>query len=196
MRNMERMVVTMKTQRHLRIVSSETTPRPPPARMAEPEKYVPRTEQKALVREICAGIRARLDAVPFKASLSPQTDAPDKGPVGAQALRDAKARKDPDFAYTLEKGRRMGMALDAGGATGWGQYFVPMDQPLAGDLRAFYGHRSPGYDPPVSSAQDRHDARVDPRNLPCTQPSTNEAPERDIVSNPEIPEVARQEDAP
>src|SRR3954454_4791460 len=171
----ERMAVAMKAQRHLRIVSGETTPCPQPARMVDPEKHVPRTEQKAQVREICAEIRARLDAVPFEASLLPATDMPDQGPVGAQALRDAKARKDPDFAYTLEKGRRMGMALDAGGATGWGKYFVPMDQPLAGDLRAFYGHRSPGYDPPVSSAQDRHDARVDPRNLPCTQPSTNEA---------------------
>src|SRR3954466_9588354 len=176
--------------------SGETTPGQPPARMADPEKRVLHTEAKVLVREICAGTRARLDAVPFKASLSPETDAPDKGPVGAQARREAKARKDPDFAYTLEKGRRFGMALEAGGATGWGKYFVPMDQPLAGDLRAFYGHRSPGYDPPVSSAQDQHDARVDPRNLPCTQPSTNEAPERDMVSNPEIPEVARQEDAP
>src|SRR3954453_14564116 len=62
----ERMAVVMKAQRHLRIVSSETTPCPKPARMAEPEKRIPRTEQKALVREICAGIRAHLDAVPFK----------------------------------------------------------------------------------------------------------------------------------
>src|SRR5690348_2708239 len=74
MRNMERMVVVMKTQRHLRIISGETTPRPPPAPMAEPEKHVPRTEQKAQVRKICAGIRARLEAVPFKVSLSPETD--------------------------------------------------------------------------------------------------------------------------
>src|SRR3954453_22764236 len=170
MRNMERMVVTMKTQPHLRIVSSETTPRPQPARMAEPEKYVPRTEQKALVREICAGIRARLDAVPFKASLSPATDTPDKSPVGAQALRDAKARKEADFAYTLEKGRRMGMALDAGGATGWGKYFVSMDQPLADDLRAQYGHRCPGYDPPATSAQDRHEAKIDPTKPEMASP--------------------------
>jgi len=158
----ERMAVAMKAQRHLRIVSGETTPGPTPARMANPEKRVPRTEEKAQVREICAGIRARLDAVPFKASLSPATDTPDKGPVGAQALRDAKARKDADFAYTLEKGRRMGMALDAGGATGWGKYFVPMDQPLADDLRAKYGHRCPGYDPPATSARDRHEAKIDP----------------------------------
>ena len=148
MRNMERMVVVMKAQPHLRIVSSETTPRPPPARLADPEKHVPRTEQKALVREICAGIRARLDAVPFQASLSPQTDAPDKGPVGAQALRDAKARKDPDFAYTLEKGRRFGMAVDVGGALNIAKFLVPMDQPLHGDLRAFYGHPCPGHEPP------------------------------------------------
>jgi hypothetical protein len=147
MRNMERMVVVMKAQRHLRIVSSETTPRPPPARMAEPEKHVPRTEQKAQVREICAGIRARLDAVPFQASLSPETDAPDKGPVGAQARREAKARKDPDFAYTLEKTRRFAMAVEAGGGVNVAKYLVPMDQPLAGDLRAHYGHACPGHEP-------------------------------------------------
>src|SRR4051794_19508666 len=125
----ERIVITMKAQRHLRIVSGGTTPRPPPARMADPEKHVPRTEEKAQVREICAGIRARLDAVPFKASLSPEADAPDKGPVGAQALRDAKARKDPDFAYTLEKGRRFGMAVDAGGALNIAKFLVPMVSP-------------------------------------------------------------------
>src|SRR4051812_7647286 len=81
---MERMAVTLKAPRHLRIVSGETTPGPTPARMADmadPEKHVPRTEKKAQVREICAGIRVRLDAVPFKASLSPATDTPDKGPV-------------------------------------------------------------------------------------------------------------------
>src|SRR5690242_7355247 len=147
MRNMERMVDIMKAQRHLRIVSSETTPRPPLAPMAEPEKHVPRTEQKAQVREICAGIRARLDAVPFKVSLSPETDAPDKAPVGAQALRDAKARKDPDFAYTLEKSRRFAMAVEAGGALNIAKFLVPMDQPLHGDLRAFYGHPCPGHEP-------------------------------------------------
>src|SRR4051794_3653957 len=102
----EQMVVTMKAQRHLRIVSSETTPCPKPARMTGPERRILPTEQKARVREICAGIRARLDAVPFKASLSPETDGPGgTGPTGAPARRDAKARKDPDFAYTLEKGR-------------------------------------------------------------------------------------------
>src|SRR5689334_631429 len=154
MRNMERMVVVMKAQRHLRIVSSETTPRPPPAPMAEPEKHVPRTEQKALVREICAGIRARLDAVPFQASLSPQTDAPDTGPVGAQALRDTKARKDPDFAYTLEKSRRFAMAVEAGGALNIAKFLVPMDQPLHGDLRAFYGHAYPGHEPKTETVSD------------------------------------------
>jgi len=144
----ERIVITMKAQRHLRIVSGGTTPRPPPARMADPEKHVPRTEEKAQVREICAGIRARLDAVPFKASLSPETDGPGStDPTGAQALRDAKARKDPDFAYTLEKGRRFAMAVEAGGGVNAAKYLVPIDQPLAGDLRAHYGHACPGHEP-------------------------------------------------
>jgi hypothetical protein len=148
----ERMAVALKAQRHLRIVSSETTSCPKPARMAEPERRIPPTE-KAQVREICAGIRARLDVVPFKASLSPETDTPDKGPVGAQARRDAKARKDPDFAYTLEKTRRFAMAVDAGGALNIAKFLVPMDQPMHGDLRAQYGHACPGHDPAPAPQQ-------------------------------------------
>ena len=66
-----------------------------------------------------------------------------------------KERKDPAFTYALERSRRVGLAVDAGGAN-HAKYIVPMH----GDLRAFYGHACPGYDPPKPpTAAERHEAQ-------------------------------------
>jgi|SRR4051812_40232034 hypothetical protein len=125
-------------------------------------------EERAKVAAICADIRSR-PTTPFRASLRPEDDRKnDFRPIGEAAVSDAKAIRDPDWAAYLETSRRMDMARDAadkaGDSNGWARFMVPLDQPLHGDLRAFYGHRCPGHEQPAVSSDEGAKSDMAPKS--------------------------------
>jgi hypothetical protein len=144
----------------------------------------PTQEEKDAVSRIVAGIpgtarhRSSKDAkaiASFRRFGNEEPEKPDnltattaaevaEGVAGENAIRDRKARKDPDFAYTLERRRRMELADEAAKAAGGGpaKFWVPMHEPLHDALRAFYGHPCPGYDPPrPPTAAEMHEAAAE-----------------------------------
>jgi hypothetical protein len=142
----------------------------------EEPRVPPTQEEKDFVSRIVAGIpgtarhRSSKDAkaiASFRRFGNEEPEKPDNltattvaEVAGENAIRDRKARKDPDFAYTLERRRRMELADEAAKAAGGdpAKFWVPMHEPLPDDLRKKYGHPCPGFDPLPPSAAEMHEA--------------------------------------